>query len=715
MKKIVFLLIFTCMFSKTWDINEIQYLIFTKSSFLDAANQLSNLHEEEVDDVDKLKTKIILEDTLSLPLNEFIFTTFNQVNNEFVNLKYLAIIGDESVITPIFYLGTPCDDCFSSQNINNPNPKLITGRILSSNQQQAISIINNIKNYTLAPYEGDWKSEMLLFCDDQFKNGETIRREKWHTIHSNVIYNALKNNMNINCMYGPMFDRQQSVDWYTQPDFTNALIQYINKGLGIINYIGHGTSEFLADEDILTYSDIDLISINNNKLPIWVVGTCSFGDYINQNCFAEKILTKGDAGIAVISTTGGVSYAANFYYLKNFFIENLYEILNTSETNQRIGDLFYNSKGNLFTAYTFHLFGDPAMKIQLSPINNNLISENIETIVIGSENNINVNNSELSTLRILNNDKTMIFSYDYNGENYSPNDSCFNSSYNYSCLDEFEFSYNGENLYSGEFYSSIDYILPIDAYQYNSAIVKIHNDQNNSIQILNNINLEINESEIFDDISGPDIVILQNDAIISYNSTIYPPYNFQIELNDNLPINISGLNYHNIRFWIDTNESESIVLNNLFIPTSESSGYINFTLPENYVTDNNHTINIEAWDILNNQNQISYDVIFSNYNNLIYNVYNFPNPFKDKTFFTFGFSNTESITAKINVYTLNGKKIYSITKYLENNNNHFYKIEWDGTDNNSRKIPNGIYLYHLEIFKNNNTIHKGIYKLAKSQ
>ena len=71
------------------------------------------------------------------------------------------------------------------------------------------------------------------------------------------------------------------------------------------------------------------------------------------------------------------------------------------------------------------------------------------------------------------------------------------------------------------------------------------------------------------------------------------------------------------------------------------------------INNKEHTINIEAWDILNNPNQQSYDVEFSNYNDIIYNVYNFPNPFVNKTFFTFGFANSESITAKIIVYALN--------------------------------------------------------------
>ena len=39
------------------------------------------------------------------------------------------------------------------------------------------------------------------------------------------------------------------------------------------------------------------------SLPIWVVGTCAFGNYTNENCFAEKLLKKGDSAIAIISTT----------------------------------------------------------------------------------------------------------------------------------------------------------------------------------------------------------------------------------------------------------------------------------------------------------------------------------------------------------------------------------------------------------------------------
>jgi len=711
-KKIIYLItMVNYLFS--WENNEVEYFIYTKNSLINAAEDLSNLYEEIIDDNFKLKTKIIIDDTLTSDLNSFINNNFNYEND---NLKYLCIIGDENIIPPIYYLGIPCDDCLSSDNINNPNPKLITGRILASNLNEAQTVVNNIISYTLNPAIGDWKSKALLFCDDQFKSGETIRREKWHTLHSSLIYNNLKDNLNINCLFGPNFERQQSIDWYTQPDFTEKLIQNINKGAGIINYIGHGTSEFLADENILSFSDINSISINENKLPIWVVGTCAFGNYTNENCFAEKLLKKGDSAIAIISTTGGISYSSNFYFLKKFFIDNLKEYLET-DSHERIGDLFYKSKENLFESYTLHLFGDPAMKIQLAKTTDNIISSNLDEIFIGTENYIEINNTDLSTLRILNNDKTTILNYNYDAEDYSPNDSCFNAQYNLSCTDQFSFNYNNDQLFSGEFYGSINFILPIDVLENNNTNLRIHNDYSNSLQSINNILLQFSNESLFDDNNGPEIKIYQNEIELLNQSTIYPPFNIRISLDDDLPINISGLNYHDIRMWVDNNQNESVILNDLFIPTSSKSGYIDYIINTDLLFNDLHTINIEAWDIMNNSSVLSYNLnIFNSGNeNVIYNVYNFPNPFKNETFFTFSCSKNSPLNVNINIYSINGEKINNLSEYLEVSSNHFYKVYWDGLNYASEQIQNGVYLYELEILEDNRSIHKNIYKIAKSK
>ena len=214
--------------------------------------------------------------------------------------------------------------------------------------------------------------------------------------------------------------------------------------------------------------------------------------------------------------------------------------------------------------------------------------------------------------------------------------------------------------------------------------------------------------------------IYHNNSQISNGSTIFPPYKLKIRLSDNLPINLSGINYHDIRFWIDDDENNSMILNNLFQPIAGSNlqGEIDFNIDENLITKSSHTINIEAWDIFNNQNTLEYTVNFFN-NAEVYNVYNFPNPFNKKTFFTFNCTNTNELNVEIKIYSLNGKLVKNIAeRNIPFNSNYFYKIPdngWDGKNNNNEKIANGTYIYNLKIYTYNKTLHQGNYKITKME
>ena len=192
-KSISIILIISYLFSENYE-----YLIYTTADFIEPANNISALHENDVIPSMQLNTNIILKDTLSKPINEHIDNMLT--NNS--NLKYLLIIGDENVIEPIYYTNSvPCDDYYSSEFITPftlPNPRLITGRILTDNAAEAIEIIQRIRQYTLSPPNGLWKNKLLLTCDNEFKSGVETRQEKYHTIYSNKIYNELKNLMPIN-------------------------------------------------------------------------------------------------------------------------------------------------------------------------------------------------------------------------------------------------------------------------------------------------------------------------------------------------------------------------------------------------------------------------------------------------------------------------------------------------------------------------------------
>ncbi len=86
-----------------------------------------------------------------------------------------------------------------------------------------------------------------------------------------------------------------------------------------------------------------------------------------------------------------------------------------------------------------------------------------------------------------------------------------------------------------------------------------------------------------------------------------------------------------------------------------------------------------------------------------YQLINFPNPFTGSTTISFSATSLRYATprqAKINIYNLKGQFVRCLecgeslsAKATES----LYSISWDGTDEKSKPVPSGIYLYNLEI------------------
>ena len=150
---------------------------------------------------------------------------------------------------------------------------------------------------------------------------------------------------------------------------------------------------------------------------------------------------------------------------------------------------------------------------------------------------------------------------------------------------------NENLLYFGQSIDdSFEFMLPLDVNINNMVQIKLHNESYNSLQYINNINLQtLSQNNIENNQVGPNILIKHKNIDISNDSWLYPPYKIKIEFEDeDSPINLSGLNYHNLRFWIDDDESQSIILNDLFRPlTNEENesgykGFIDLTIDKTY-------------------------------------------------------------------------------------------------------------------------------------
>jgi len=93
------------------------------------------------------------------------------------------------------------------------------------------------------------------------------------------------------------------------------------------------------------------------------------------------------------------------------------------------------------------------------------------------------------------------------------------------------------------------------------------------------------------------------------------------------------------------------------------------------------------------------------------NLYNYPNPFSEITYFTFILPVIPE-ELKIDIYTIAGRKIKEIKKMPGELIIGFNRIEWNGTDEDGDKIANGSYIYKV-IIRSSDKSNQLTQKLSK--
>lgn len=205
------------------------------------------------------------------------------------------------------------------------------------------------------------------------------------------------------------------------------------------------------------------------------------------------------------------------------------------------------------------------------------------------------------------------------------------------------------------------------------------------------------------DENRPAVQIKFDDVDIFDGDYISPNPEIKIEISDNSVIPLADtssveLYLNNQRLFFDkytnsfsytfSNTNPKMIIN--YKPTFENGEYTLKVIAKN---PNNRTIE---------QTIVQKQFLVSNEAQLLY-VYNFPNPFSDKTYFTFKLTQIPD-ELKIKIYTLTGRLIKDIVKPEAELNYDFNRIEWDGRDEDGSLIANGVYLYKVIVKKGGDVI-----------
>ena len=272
----------------------------------------------------------------------------------------------ENAYNPCSETGSMCsDDYFAlmddDEGVNCDGMVDIgVGRIPITTPEQGDAVMQKILHYVdLEAMHGDWKNNHLVMADNDTKIYATYA-EAVSTIVDTVWPAAT-----VKKLYLDSYPVVSTPSGDRAPLAHQALMEYFEKGIHVLSYMGHGGVKNLSGEWVLAPSDI--LSLSNDKLPFIHTATCEFSKFDKPDLVSggELLLLNPNGGAIALLTTMRPTQALTNQYMSKSLSEHLYEKMDGQSL--RFGDLYrivksdskYYRKGNI----VYVLMGDPAMRI----------------------------------------------------------------------------------------------------------------------------------------------------------------------------------------------------------------------------------------------------------------------------------------------------------------------------------------------------------------
>ncbi|WP_099463761.1 type IX secretion system sortase PorU [Parabacteroides provencensis] len=643
--------------------------------------------------------RFLCEDLKDIP-RENMLPTYQSANsldiNSYVTEDYFGFLEDQS-----------------GSYLPNDKLQIGIGRFPVRTVEEATQMVDKAIAYMNNTQFGSWKNKVAFIADDG-NNADTFTIN--HMNQANKEADYIEGNhpeFLVNKIFMDAYKKDHSGQ-SSYPDVNKKIQQLLKSGLMLINYTGHGGTEALADEHIITQSDINQSTYAN--LPLWITATCDFTRFDAPTTSAGEsvFLNKKSGGIALFSTTRVVLSGPNFN-INMELLANLFE----KENGRRItlGDVIKITKRNLgndSNKLNFLLVGDPAMKLAYPEYHAKVTSVNGEPVdgspitlkalqKVTVEGEITTPNGEkaedftgivnptvLDSKRTIttldNNNIGQTFSFtDYPNTIFIGNDSVRNGKFSFTFTVPKDISYSNDygkiNLYAS------DETKGTEAQgSFTNFIVGGTSDDTEK------------------DTEGPEIKALYlNDSTFTDGGQVNTTPLFVAQLWDKSGVNITGNSVgHDITLTIDNQSALNYNLNSYYesVPGKEGEGFVTFSIPA--LNPGIHTAEFKVWDIQNNSTTktFSFEVVEGLKPNL-YELIGTPNPAREQVEFRLYHNRPETnVAVNIMIYDMAGKLLWNHSETGSNELFKAYIVTWNLTDNNGARLHPGIYLYRAAISSN---------------
>ncbi|MEO1368844.1 MAG: C25 family cysteine peptidase, partial [Acidobacteriota bacterium] len=151
-------------------------------------------------------------------------------------------------------------------------------------------------------------------------------------------------------------------------ELRDGLFEAFGEGLGWLNFYGHGGSDRLTSEGVLTTADVSALP-QSTQFPVVTALTCSAGrfEFPGAPSLAGALTLEADRGAVATLTYSGLSFHSNSAAFGELFADALFR---PHAGSRRLGDAvreaerhFLRRGGSDAHLRVLHLFGDPALRL----------------------------------------------------------------------------------------------------------------------------------------------------------------------------------------------------------------------------------------------------------------------------------------------------------------------------------------------------------------
>lgn len=611
--------------------------------------------------------------------------------------------------------------------------KVGIGRFPVRTAKEARQTVDKVIGYLYDTQKGAWKNNLCFIGDD---GSNLDNYATYHMTQADQLAESVENSRPEYRIQKVYFDayKKEKASKGAYPDVKKRIEKELKDGLLLLDYVGHGNTQSLSDEQVINHADI--LKARYPSLPLWITATCDFCRFDDRNTSAGEnvFLNEKSGGIALFTTSrvadAFVNFPINQRFIKYLFQEQEGAFLT-------LGEVMSQTKNEIagIEKWGFCLIGDPALRlaqpehrIKITSVNGVSVKEAPEPFLMKSLERVTVE-----------------------GEIVAPSspdasDQDFNGTLDVTVLDSrTEITTLGNNKVLGPVYNpetgkyetqeisqkitykDYPYVIfkrncPVEngRFRFSFTVPKDISYSSGPCGKMSLYAWETNgEKEAqgyFDhfrvggtathpqkDTQGPEIRSLYlNDSTFVEGGQVNTTPLFVARLWDQTGVNITGSSVgHDIMLTVDNNPVLSYTLNAYYSTLDDGKeGIVVFSVPP--LSPGLHTAEFKVWDILNQSTTrtFTFEVVTGLKPHLAA-LRAVPGIAREQIQFLLTHNRPESeLDVSVFVYDMAGRLKWNHTEHNSSELFQSYPITWDLCDNSGRRLRPGVYICRAAIRSN---------------